>query len=154
MRKTSIFGQNGQNGNFFKKALGKFFSRLQALTNCKVSEKSIEQFSSYRVTDVRTYGRTWILRSPTTSSRDQKVLRKFFLTYWTQTNWKFQKNIMKGFRKRVADKQTNKPAWAKFKILTNFIRRTKKLANYYEWISRKMQKTSVFRHLGPKKPIL
>ena len=67
MRKTSIFGhfgpnsqfwtvfgQNGQNGNFFKKALGTLFSRLQALTNCKVSEKSNERFSSNRVT----YGRT------------------------------------------------------------------------------------------------
>ena len=67
MRKTSIFGhfgpkwpifdsfgpkwpilevfvQNGQNGNFFKKELGTFFSRLQALTNCKVSEKVMNGF--------------------------------------------------------------------------------------------------------------
>ena len=29
----------GKTGNFFKKELGTFFSRLQALTNCKVSEK-------------------------------------------------------------------------------------------------------------------
>ena len=35
----TVFGQNRQNGNFFKKALGTFFSRLQGLTNCKVSEK-------------------------------------------------------------------------------------------------------------------
>ena len=33
------FGQNGQSGNFFKNALGTFFSRLQALTNSKVSGK-------------------------------------------------------------------------------------------------------------------
>ena len=35
---------------FLKKALGTFLSRLQALTNCKVSEKINERFSSYRVT--------------------------------------------------------------------------------------------------------
>ena len=29
---------------FFQKVHGTFFSRLQALTNCKVSEKSNEQF--------------------------------------------------------------------------------------------------------------
>ena len=28
----TIFGQNGKNGTFFKKALGTFFSHLQALT--------------------------------------------------------------------------------------------------------------------------
>ena len=50
----TIFGQNGQNGKFFKKALGKFLLCLHALTNCKVSEKSNERFSSNRVTDVRT----------------------------------------------------------------------------------------------------
>ena len=36
------FGQNGRNGIFFKKAFGTFFSRLKALINCKVSEKSNE----------------------------------------------------------------------------------------------------------------
>ena len=73
----TIFGQNGQNGIFFKKAIGTF-SLWKALINCKVSEKSNERFSSNSVTDVRTYvrtdARTWILRSPTTSSRDQKPL--------------------------------------------------------------------------------
>ena len=54
----TVFGQNGQNGNFFKKALRKFFLLLQALTNCKVSEKSNERFSSNSVTDGRTYVRT------------------------------------------------------------------------------------------------
>ena len=58
----TVFGQNGQNGNFFKKALGTFFSHLQALTNCNVSEKSNERFSSNRMTyglrDARTHGRT------------------------------------------------------------------------------------------------
>ena len=45
-------------GFFFKKALGKFFSHLQALTNCKVSGKSNERFSSNSVTHVRTDART------------------------------------------------------------------------------------------------
>ena len=53
--KTSIFGQFGlkwqildsfwpkwAKREFFKKALGAFFLRLHALTNCKVSEKSNE----------------------------------------------------------------------------------------------------------------
>ena len=40
----TVFGQNGQNGNFFKKALGTFLSRLQALTNYKVSEKVMNGF--------------------------------------------------------------------------------------------------------------
>ena len=39
----------------FKKAL---FSHLQALTNCKVSEKSNERFPRKSVADGRTYGRT------------------------------------------------------------------------------------------------
>ena len=52
MQKNSIFGHLGQKGHFgqffskmaktvkiIKKALGTFFSHLQALTNCKVSEK-------------------------------------------------------------------------------------------------------------------
>ena len=50
----TVFDQNEQTGIFFKKAFGTFFSRLQALTNCKVSEKINEGFSSNRVT----YGRT------------------------------------------------------------------------------------------------
>ena len=50
----TVFGQNWQIRNFFKKELGTFFSHLQALTNFKVSEKSNERFSSNRVTDGRT----------------------------------------------------------------------------------------------------
>ena len=46
----TVFGQNGQNRNFFKKALGTFFSHFHALTNCKVSEKSNERFSRNRIT--------------------------------------------------------------------------------------------------------
>ena len=42
---------------FFNKALGTFFLRLQALTDCKVSEKSNERFSSNSVTYARTHGR-------------------------------------------------------------------------------------------------
>ena len=52
-----FFAKMGKTGIFFKKALGTFFSHLQALTNCKVSEKSNERFSSNSVTDVRTDGR-------------------------------------------------------------------------------------------------
>ena len=67
MRKTAIFGhfgpkwpildsfgQNGKNGIFFKKELGKFFSRLQAQTNCKVPEKVMNGFQE---TASRTNGR-------------------------------------------------------------------------------------------------
>ena len=43
-----------------KKALGTFFSPLQALTNCNVSEKSNEQFSSNSVTHGRTDARTHV----------------------------------------------------------------------------------------------
>ena len=44
----------GKTGIFFKKSLGTFFSRLQALSNCKVSEKSNERFPRKRVTNVQT----------------------------------------------------------------------------------------------------
>ena len=60
--KIPNFGQflakMGETGILFKKALRTFFSLLQALNNCKVSEKSNERFSSNRVTYVRTDGRT------------------------------------------------------------------------------------------------
>ena len=91
MQKTSIFGHLGQKGPFWKflakmaktvkiikKALGTFFSHLQALTNCKVSEKSNERFPrksvAYERTDVRTYERTDATPkvSTTSWSRDQK----------------------------------------------------------------------------------
>ena len=52
-----VFGQNGQNRNFFQKCAWNIFY-LQALTNCKVSEKSNERFSSNRVTDGRTDAQT------------------------------------------------------------------------------------------------
>ena len=41
----------------FKKALGTFFLHLQALTNCKVSEKSNERFPRKSIAHARTYGR-------------------------------------------------------------------------------------------------
>ena len=86
MQETSVFGHFGpkrpildsfwpkwaKRDFFFKKALGTFLSRLQALTNCKVSEKSNEGIPRKRVTNRRTNERTWFLRSQTTSSRDQK----------------------------------------------------------------------------------
>ena len=66
MRKTSIFGHFGPKWPIldsfwpkwakreFLKALGTFFSRLQALTNCKVSEKEINGFRA----NARTYAQT------------------------------------------------------------------------------------------------
>ena len=69
MQKTSIFGHFGQKwpifdsfwpklgetGFFFKKALGTFFPPLQALTNCKVSEKKMNGFRDISGrTEVRT----------------------------------------------------------------------------------------------------
>ena len=53
----TVFWPKWAKWDFFKKALGTFLSRLQALNNCKVSEKSNERFSSNRVTDGRTNGR-------------------------------------------------------------------------------------------------
>ncbi len=60
----------GETGFFFKKALGTFLSRLQALTNCKVSEKSNERFSRNCVTDGRTNGRTDERTNGRTNGRD------------------------------------------------------------------------------------
>ena len=58
----AYFGQflakMGETGFFFKKALGTFFPPLQALTNCKVSEKSNERISRKAVADRQTDGRT------------------------------------------------------------------------------------------------
>ena len=48
----------GKTGFFSEKAFGTFFSLLKALINCKVSEKSNEQFSSNSVTHARTHART------------------------------------------------------------------------------------------------
>ena len=47
----------GETG-FFQKSAWKIFLRLQALTNCKVSEKSNERFSRNCVTNERTNGGT------------------------------------------------------------------------------------------------
>ena len=69
----TVFGQHGKNGNFFSKKRLEHFLRLQALTNCKVSEKSNERFSRNYVTNAQTNGRTGFLRSRTTLSRDQKT---------------------------------------------------------------------------------
>ena len=57
-----VFGQCGQNGENYqqqKKTLGTFFSHLQALTNCKVSEKLMNGFREKALhTDSQTHGRT------------------------------------------------------------------------------------------------
>ena len=49
----TVFGQNGQNENFSKKALGKFFLAL-TIPNYKVSEKVM---NGYRETASQTDGR-------------------------------------------------------------------------------------------------
>ena len=62
IRQSPIFGQflakMAKTVKIIKKALGTFLSRLQALTNCKVSEKSNERFPRKSVAHTRTYGRT------------------------------------------------------------------------------------------------
>ena len=59
LTKKANFGQflakMGETGIFFKKALEIFFSRLQALTKCKVSEKVMNGFWENAL---RTYERT------------------------------------------------------------------------------------------------
>ena len=66
LAKKANFGQffvkMGKTEIFLKKACGKFLWHLQALTNCKVSEKSNKRFSSNRVTYGRTDRRTRILK--------------------------------------------------------------------------------------------
>ena len=57
-----------------KKVLGKFFSRLRALTNCKVSEKNNERFPRKSEAYERTYVRTRLLRSQTTVGRETNKL--------------------------------------------------------------------------------
>ena len=85
----SFLTKKGHFGQFFdkmaktvkiiKKALGTFFSRLQALTNCKVSEKSNERFPRNSVMYERTYERTYVRTdatpkvSTTSWSRDQQA---------------------------------------------------------------------------------
>ena len=63
----------------FQKSVWNILSRLQALINCKVSEKSNEWFPRKSVTDGRTYGRTDTTPkvSMTSWSRDQKVMSGF-----------------------------------------------------------------------------
>ena len=69
----------GKTGIFFKKALGTIFSRLKALTNSKVSEKSNERFSINCVTDKQTNRRDSLglkrLRRET-----KKTLQKIIMT--------------------------------------------------------------------------
>ena len=71
----TFFGQNGEN---LKKALGTFFSHLQALKKCKVSEKRNEQFPRKSVAYVRTDGQTRLLRSQQPVGLESKNLH-----FWT-----------------------------------------------------------------------
>ena len=54
---AQFLAKMGETG-FFKKALGTFFLPLQALTNCKVSEKSNEGIPRNLVADGQTDGQT------------------------------------------------------------------------------------------------
>ena len=53
-----ILAKMAKTVKIIKKALGKFFSRLQALTNFKVSEKSNVPFKRKSVAKIRTKTRT------------------------------------------------------------------------------------------------
>ena len=71
-----FFAKMAKTVKIIKKALGIFFSRLQALTNCKVSEKVTNGFREKALcTSEQTYGR--MNTTPKVSndrwSRDQKV---------------------------------------------------------------------------------
>ena len=74
--KMANFGQflakMGKTEIFFKKALGTFLSPIHVLPNCKVSEKSNEQFSRNCVTYERTDGQTRLLRSQRPVGRETK----------------------------------------------------------------------------------
>ena len=71
----TVFGQNGQNGNFFQKSFWNIFFAPTS-PNCKVSEKSHERFPRKRVTyvrtDERTNGQTRLLRSQRPVGRETK----------------------------------------------------------------------------------
>ena len=73
----TVFGQNGQNGENYQKSAWNIFSHLQALTNCKISEKSNERFPRKIVAYERTYGRTngqtRLLRSQRPVGRETKT---------------------------------------------------------------------------------
>ena len=75
----TVFGQNGQNGENYQKSAWNIFFHLQALTNCKVSEKSNERFPRKSVVNGRTYVRTNMTPKVSNDhwSRDQKKLKIF-----------------------------------------------------------------------------
>ena len=58
-----------------KRVLGTFFSRLQAITNCKVAEKSNEQFLRKSFTHIRTYEQTDATPKVSTTSWSRDQLR-------------------------------------------------------------------------------
>ena len=90
-----------------KKALGKFFSRLQTLTNFKVSEKSNKRFPRKSVTHKQTNGRTDATPkvSTTSWSRDQKKVHvcqiSFMLNHTLQVSKRVEKlaRAAENFRK-------------------------------------------------------
>ena len=64
-----------------KKALGTFFSHLQALTKCKVSEKSNERFPRKSVMDVRTNACTHVRTNTTPKVSNDFVERPIKVTH-------------------------------------------------------------------------
>ena len=84
----TVFGQNGQNGGNFQKSAWNIFSHPQALTNCKVSEKSNEWFPRKSVAHVRTDGRmyertykqTQLLRSQRPVGRETKKQQAIYIS--------------------------------------------------------------------------
>ena len=143
MHKTSIFGHFGPKWpilysfwpkwakrDFFKKALGTFFSRLQALTNCKVSGKSNERFSRNRVTDVRTdvnpqFSNDFVERPKMTQIWSKRAIFEF--------SPKIRKRDFSDFEDQA---------------------QYKKLANSNEQIAKKCKKPPFWGNFGPKWPIL
>ena len=67
----TVFGQNGQNGENYQKSAWNIFL-APTNRNCKVSEKSNEQFPRKSVTDERTNGQTRRLRSQRPVGRETK----------------------------------------------------------------------------------
>ena len=76
-------------GIFFKKVLGTIFSRLQALTNCKVSAKSNERFSSNRATDARTHVNPQVSNDFVQRPKRHKKMAKIV---FEQSNYVFRQN--------------------------------------------------------------
>ena len=135
MRKTSIFVHFGPKWPildnfrpkwgkwrfFSKKAFGTFFSRLQALTSCKVSEKSYEGIPiKMRKTSIFGHFGQFLDKMGETGFFFKKALGKFFPPFWVITNCKVSEKsnerILRYFR---TNGRTDERTRAKIKVLTN-----------------------------------